>query len=139
MMTALLPHLVYTTSLHHEHAKIETWQHDDTQVAVTSMSGRNSPQSPDDSYNEPPSLDHIVTHFVAAKRALASSTHVQRANEIVQEGRRYVEHHAVLSSKNAFIKDGVEEEIQVLHSIRGGLETVGNEAQADFGVSKTII
>jgi len=88
--------------------------------------------SPTASIHEPPTLDRLVVYFVAAKRSLSSTSQVWRANKIVQEARRLVEEHAVLKAKNTFVRHGVEEQVNVLHSVGTGLETVAREAQVEF-------
>lgn len=91
-----------------------------------------SSPSPNASIHEPASLDTLVAYFVAAKRSLSSTKQVWRADEIVRQARRLVEEHAVLKAKNTFVRTGVDEQVNVLHSVGTGLETVGREAQVDF-------
>lgn len=79
-----------------------------------------------------PSLDVLVGHFVAAKKSLASTSHVYRANEIVEDARALIEEAAVLKSKNTYVRNGVQEQVRILRNIHGGLEAVGLEAQIDF-------
>lgn len=84
------------------------------------------------SYYEAPTLEHLVDHFVAAKRSLSSTTHVYRANEIVHGARGLVEQSAVLRAKNTHLRSGVAEQIHLLDSVHGGLDSVGREAEVDF-------
>ncbi|KAF2221704.1 autophagy-related protein 17 [Elsinoe ampelina] len=88
--------------------------------------------SPAGSLSEPPSLDRLVAYFVAAKRSLSATTHVYKANEIVEDARALVEQGGVLKAKNTYVRNGIEEQIHVLQNIHGGLESVGLEAQLDF-------
>ena len=92
-------------------------------------------QSPAPSFHEAPKLDRLVEHFVSAKRSLSSTSDVYRANEIVQDARNYVEQSAILQAKNVFLRTGVSEQINVLRSVRDGLESVGQEAQVEFQVN----
>ncbi|KAK8208973.1 autophagy protein 17 [Zalaria obscura] len=92
--------------------------------------------SPSASYNGEPTLEQLVTHFVAAKRSLSATTDAYRANEIVNTARELIEETAVLQAKNTFVRHGVEEEVSVLHSIRDGLDSVGRNAEVEF---KTVI
>jgi len=94
----------------------------------------SSPRSAAGSYQEAPTLDRLVGHLVAAKRSLSSSAQVYRANEIVQEARLSVEKSAVLRAKNTFVRNGVDEQVHVLHAAGAGLERVAREAQVDFQV-----
>jgi len=94
----------------------------------------SSPRSPAESIQEPPALDVLVEHFVAAKRSLSSTAQVYRANEIVQDARRLVEEHAVLSAKSTFVRNGLNEQLHVLHTIGAGVDSVSREAQVDFQV-----
>lgn len=95
------------------------------------MSG---PTSPAGSTHEP-TLSGLVQHFVAAKRSLSSTTHVFRANEIVHDARGFVEESAILRAKNTFIRHGVAEQVELLHSVHDSLESVGADAQLEFQVS----
>jgi len=88
--------------------------------------------SPNASIHEPATLDRLVVYFVAAKRSLSSTSQVSRADEIVRGARRLIEEHAVLKAKNTFVRTGVDEQVNVLHSVGTGLETVGREAQVEF-------
>ena len=92
-------------------------------------------QSPSESVHSPPTLDRLITHFVAAKKSLSSTSQVYRANEIVQDARKALEEAAVLKAKNTFIRNGADEELHVLQAVGTGLDTVGREAQVDFQVS----
>ncbi|KAF2154702.1 APG17-domain-containing protein [Myriangium duriaei CBS 260.36] len=82
--------------------------------------------------DQPPPLDLLVGYFVSAKKSLSSTSHVYRANEIVEDARALVEEGAVLKAKNAYVRNGVEEQVRILRNIHGGLEAVGLEAQIDF-------
>jgi len=77
-------------------------------------------------------LERLVHHFVAAKRSLSSTALVSRAHHVVTTARRLVEETAVLSAKNAFVRQGVLEEANVLVSVRDGLDTIGRETDVDF-------
>lgn len=79
-------------------------------------------------------LERLVLHFVAAKRSLSSTASVSRAHHVVTTARRLVEETAVLSAKNAFVRQGVLQEANVLVAVRDGLDTVGRETDVDFKV-----
>lgn len=91
--------------------------------------------SPAGSISEAPSLERLVACFVAAKRSLSATSHVYKANEIVEDARSLVEEGGILRAKNTYVRNGVEEQFHVLQNIHGGLEAVGQEAQVDFQVS----
>ncbi|PSK60589.1 hypothetical protein B9Z65_739 [Elsinoe australis] len=88
--------------------------------------------SPAGSISEAPSLERLVACFVAAKRSLSATSHVYKANEIVEDARSLVEEGGILRAKNTYVRNGVEEQFHVLQNIHGGLEAVGHEAQVDF-------
>lgn len=90
--------------------------------------------SPQPSIHESTTLERLVSHFVAAKRSLAATAHIYRANDIVSTGRSRVEESAVLAAKNAFLRHGVGEEANALISVRNGLDSVGTDADIDFKV-----
>ena len=79
-------------------------------------------------------LERLVQHFVAAKRSLSSTALVARAHDVVTTARHLVEESAVLSAKNAFLRQGVLEEANVLVAVRDGLDSIGRETDVDFKV-----
>ncbi|KAI4745041.1 APG17-domain-containing protein [Aureobasidium sp. EXF-12298] len=93
------------------------------------MSEQSEQASPSRSIDE---LERLVQHFVAAKRSLSSTASVSRAHHVVTTARRLVEETAVLSAKNAFVKQGVLEEANVLVAVRDGLDSIGRETDVDF-------
>lgn len=97
------------------------------------MTSSSPQQSPAASTHEAP-LEQLVEHFVAAKRSLSSTALVYRANEIVQDARGHIEECAILRAKNTFLRSGVDEQVNVLNSVRSGLDSVSAEAQVDFQV-----
>ncbi|KAK5727245.1 autophagy protein 17 [Elasticomyces elasticus] len=91
------------------------------------------PSSPEASFQQgPPSLERIVRHFVAAKRSLASTSHVWRANEVVTRSRALVEEIAVLNAKNAYTRQGVDDQLETLQEIRDGVAESGEAAGDEF-------
>ncbi|KAH7062232.1 autophagy-related protein 17 [Macrophomina phaseolina] len=82
--------------------------------------------------NGPPSLEQLVSHFVNAKRSLASIHHVWRANEIVTQARQLLEVDAVLTSKIAFLSRGLDEQTKTLRTLRYGVDLVGVEGHDEF-------
>ncbi|KAI4720885.1 APG17-domain-containing protein [Aureobasidium sp. EXF-10727] len=93
------------------------------------MSEQSEQASPSRSIDE---LERLVQHFVAAKRSLSSTALVSRAHDVVTTARRLVEETAVLSAKNAFVRQGVLEEANVLVAVRDGLDSIGRETDVDF-------
>lgn len=97
-----------------------------------------SPQSPaastDSLDNGPPSLEQLVSHFVSAKRSLASIHQVWRANEVVTQARQLLEVDAVLTSKIAFLRRGLDEQTKTLRTLRYGVDLVGVEGHDEFKV-----
>ncbi|KAF2086357.1 hypothetical protein K490DRAFT_44720 [Saccharata proteae CBS 121410] len=80
----------------------------------------------------PPTLEQLVSHFVASKRSLASMSHVVRANEVVTEARHLLELDAVLSAKNAFVRRALDDQLSSLRAIRHGVELVAVDGQVEF-------
>ncbi|KAG9756691.1 APG17-domain-containing protein, partial [Aureobasidium melanogenum] len=93
------------------------------------MSEQSEQASPSRSIDE---LERLVQHFVAAKRSLSSTALVSRAHHVVTTARHLVEESAVLSAKNAFLRQGVLEEANVLVAVRDGLDSIGRETDVDF-------
>ncbi|KAI9657299.1 MAG: autophagy protein 17 [Bathelium mastoideum] len=80
----------------------------------------------------PDPLERLVGHFVSAKRALASTTQVWRANEIVTTARASLEENAILRAKNAFIHQSLQQQLDSLRAVQYGIEQVGQDAQSDL-------
>jgi autophagy-related protein 17 len=95
------------------------------------MSEQFDHASPSRSIDE---LERLVHHYVAAKRSLSSIALVSRAHNIVTTARCLVEETAILSAKNAFVRQGVLEEANVLVAVRDGLDSIGRETDVDFKV-----
>ncbi|KAK5111726.1 hypothetical protein LTR85_011771 [Meristemomyces frigidus] len=98
--------------------------------SVPSPSPRASPEA--SLHHEPPNLEQLVLHFVGAKRSLAATSHVWRANELVTSSRGLIEEVAVLGARNSFARGGVDEQLDTLHAIRDGVADVGEDAAAEF-------
>jgi len=102
----------------------------------SSAPSSSPPASPEAStHKEPPGLERLIMHFVAAKRSLACISHVQRAGELVSSSRSLIEEIAVLNARNAFAWKGVDEQLEVLAAIRDGIEDVGTNAMAEFSAT----
>ncbi|KAF2183532.1 hypothetical protein K469DRAFT_209090 [Zopfia rhizophila CBS 207.26] len=82
--------------------------------------------------NRPPTLENLVNHLVASKRSLNTQTVLWRANEIVSSARELLEENAVLLAKNASIRYIVDEQVDSLEAVRGGIDTVEAEVQSEF-------
>ena len=95
------------------------------------MSEQSRQASPSRSIDE---LERLVLHFVAAKRSLSSTPLVSRAHDVVTTARGLVEETAVLTAKNAFVRQGVLEEATVLVAVRDALDSIGRETDVDFKV-----
>ncbi len=87
----------------------------------------------------PPTLQQLVDHFVAAKRALATTAQVVRANEIVTEARAALEENAILNAKNGFARTCVREQVRSLEAVRVGIGKVGDEGEEEFQVRAVIV
>lgn len=80
----------------------------------------------------PPTLARLVLYFVSAKRSLASTTHVYRANELVTHSRSLIEEIATLNGKNGFARKGLHAEIDTLASIRDTIRNEDEQNAVDF-------
>ncbi|OQO04407.1 hypothetical protein B0A48_11018 [Cryoendolithus antarcticus] len=90
------------------------------------------PSSPEASFHGPPDLERLVLHLVSAKRALTSTQHVHRANEIITGSRVLIEEIATLNAKNGFARRGVDEQIETLEAIRNGINDAGEKVDVEF-------
>lgn len=86
-----------------------------------------------------PSLERLVSHFVASKRSLASVNHVWRANEIVATARTSIEKIACLCARNNFFRQSIENQLLSLRAVRHGIEVVGQDGQVDFKVWTAVL
>jgi autophagy-related protein 17 len=77
-------------------------------------------------------LEHLVNHFVASKRALNTQTVLWRATEIVNTARDLLEENAVLSAKNTAIRNIVKQQVDGLEAVRRGIDVVEAEVQTEF-------
>lgn len=80
----------------------------------------------------PPTLAHLVLHFVSAKRSLASTTHVYKANEIVTHSRALIEEIALLKAKNGFARRALSEQVKMLADVRDTVIDEDEQIAADF-------
>lgn len=96
-----------------------------------------SPSSPASSLHvsESATLSKLIAHFVAAKRSLAATNHVYRANDIVDTARSLIEECAILGAKNHFLQRGVNDEANALTAVRDGLDSVARVTNDEFKVS----
>ncbi|EUC44199.1 hypothetical protein COCMIDRAFT_98809 [Bipolaris oryzae ATCC 44560] len=106
------------------------------------MASPQSPASPtssaasraslDHDNNNSLTLEHLVTHFVAAKRALNTQTVLWRATDIVSTARELLEENAVLAAKNTSIRNIVEQQVDALEAVRRGIDVVEAEVQTEY-------
>ncbi|KAF1809353.1 hypothetical protein P152DRAFT_441884 [Eremomyces bilateralis CBS 781.70] len=82
-----------------------------------------------------PSLERLVTHYVAAKRSLTSTNLVYRATELVGSAREALKENAVLSAKSAFVKRSLEDHLNSLKAVHQGIEQVRGDVQDEFNSS----
>ncbi|KAL9067733.1 MAG: hypothetical protein Q9157_006716 [Trypethelium eluteriae] len=80
----------------------------------------------------PPLLERLVSHFLVAKRALASTGQVWRANEIVTTARASIEANAIFRAKNTFLRQSLHQQLDALRAVQYGIEQVGQDAQSDL-------
>ncbi|RYN89723.1 hypothetical protein AA0120_g6462 [Alternaria tenuissima] len=100
--------------------------------ASPTSSGAASRTSLDQDQTQSLTLEHLVNHFVAAKRALNTQTVLWRATEIVNTARDLLEENAVVAAKNTSIRNIVEQQVDALEAIRRGIDVVEAEVQAEY-------
>jgi autophagy-related protein 17 len=88
-----------------------------------------------DQQQQPPSLERLVLHFVAAKKSLTATQHVYRATELASSSRALVEEIAALNAKTAYARRGVDEQLETLRDIRGAVADAGEKAGDEFKVT----
>jgi autophagy-related protein 17 len=106
-------------------------------MATTSPPDVASPSSSHGSFTEP-DLSQLVEYLLASKRSLSSISLVWRAREIVETGRGALEENAALCAKNAFVRQQVDGQVEVLEAIRHGTSIVDAEGHDEFQVITTL-
>jgi hypothetical protein len=84
--------------------------------------------------NRPQTLEDLINHFVASKRALNTQTVLWRANDLVHTARQLLEENAVLAAKNTSIRNIVEQQVEALEAVRRGIDVVEAEITVEFKV-----
>lgn len=109
---------------------------DDEGRSSTSRSVSRSPSPAlsleEEQEHSPPTLERLVLYFVSAKRSLASTTQVYRANELVTHSRSLIEEIAVLSAKNSFSRKALLEGLDTLTAVRDAVLNEDEQIAADF-------
>ncbi|PVH92731.1 hypothetical protein DM02DRAFT_677294 [Periconia macrospinosa] len=82
--------------------------------------------------DRPQTLPDLVNHFVASKRSLNTQTILWRANDIVTSARELLEENAILSAKNASIRNIVDEQMDALEAVRRGIDVIEADVQNEF-------
>ncbi|KAF2027174.1 hypothetical protein EK21DRAFT_115067 [Setomelanomma holmii] len=82
--------------------------------------------------NRPQTLEDLVNHFVASKRALNTQTVLWRATDIVNTARELLEENAILAAKNTSIRNIVEQQVDALEAVRRGIDVVEAEITVEF-------
>ena len=95
----------------------------------------SSSSSSDNLDNSTLPLARLVSHFVAAKRSLSSTSDICHANEIVADGKNTLENIIVLDSRTSSLSDAVNKQLSLLRAIRQGLGTVERDVATEFKVS----
>ena len=79
-----------------------------------------------------PSLDMLVSHLLAAKRALSCVAHVSRANDIVTSTRQALESHTITAAKTRFLRKGGVSQIDILTQLRAKKRLVVEISNQEF-------
>ncbi|KLJ11544.1 autophagy-like protein 17 [Blastomyces silverae] len=85
--------------------------------------------------SQPPDLETLVSHLVAAKRSLSSIHHVWRANEIVTTARAILEESVIISSRTSFLRRGLDEQLKLLYGVRTEVERVAHQGRSEFAAA----
>ena len=97
-------------------------------IAMTSpISSLHQNQSVDPS----PSLDSLVGHLLAAKRALACVEHVSQANSLVTSTRAALEIHTAQNARMQFLQSGCSAQIRILHKVQSYTLDLVRESRSD--------
>lgn len=104
-----------------------------------SSSSVSSNSSRTDHHSRPQTLEDLVHHFVASKRALNTQTVLWRANDIVTSARELLEENAILSAKNAAVRAIIDDQVDALHAVRRGMNIVETDIHAEFEVNSLSI
>ena len=80
----------------------------------------------------PPSLDTLVSHLLAAKRALSCVAHVSKANDIVTSTRLALESHTVTAAKTRFLRKGSISQIDILTQLRAKKRLIVETSSQEF-------
>ena len=96
------------------------------------MASSTSSLPPEDNSTSSTPLDSLISHLVAAKRSLSCVEHVSRANYLVTETRRALEHHTILTARLLFIKHGSNSQLAILGQIRDHKQSVAHETSLEF-------
>ncbi len=88
--------------------------------------------SEDAAAHGPPTLEHLVKHFVASKRSLHTQTVLWRANDMVNTARELLQENAVLAAKNAAIRNLVQQQVDTLETVRRGIDVVEAQVETEF-------
>ena len=79
-------------------------------------------------------LEKLLDYLLASKRSLSSTNHVWRANEIVNSAREAVAEGVVLRARSEFLRQAVDEQLNLLARVKNGVEHTRRRGQTDFEV-----
>jgi autophagy-related protein 17 len=79
------------------------------------------------------SLETLVNHLLAAKRALHTMSLVLRGGEIATAARQLHEEAAILTAQSVFVATGVNTQRNLLRRIRRGMRITLDVSQKEFG------
>ena len=99
---------------------------------MTAMESSASSLRIEESDRIPPSLDTLVSHLLAAKRALSCVTHVSKANDIVTSTRQVLEYHTILAAKTKFLREGSISQIDTLNQLQEKKRLIVQASDAEF-------
>ncbi|MCJ1308366.1 autophagy protein 17 [Agyrium rufum] len=96
------------------------------------MASSTSSLPQDDLARESPSLDTLISHLLAAKRALSCVEYVYRANDLVTMTRQALESHTIMTARTAFLRNGSISQVNVLAKVQVRKEELVTESNKQF-------
>lgn len=81
-----------------------------------------------------PNQGSLVEHLIAAKRSLASTGEVYRANELVAQAKTHVERISVTTARNKFTRHAIQRQLWIVTSAQKALIKIKGRVNAEFKV-----
>lgn len=86
----------------------------------------------------PVTLEKLLDYLLAAKRSLAATDQVWRANSIVQSAREALVESVELRARSGFLRDGIAGQLAILARVKIGVENLAWKGRTEFEVSSRV-